>query len=55
MKTKKITLTCNIPDSVTADDLEKFLYFKHYGHGIAKDILSKFDDEELDVDHISIN
>lgn len=44
-----------MPDNVTPEDLEKFLYFKHFGHTIKDGTLSKFKHEELDVDHIEIN
>ena len=55
MKTKDITLTCNIPDNVTPDELEEFLSFKFLGGDADDKLLSKFKYEELDVDHVSIN
>jgi len=54
MNTKKITLTCDIPQGVTDSDLDKFLAFKFMGHSITDDVLSKFRHEDLDVDHILI-
>lgn len=55
MKTKKITLICEVPDNITDEDLNKFLLFKHHGHFIDREVLDKFKYEELDVDNFVVD
>lgn len=54
MKTKKITLICEVPNNITNEELNQFMLFKHHGHSIDGAVLNKFKHEELEVDYFTI-
>lgn len=51
----RVTLDINLQDGVKKEDLEKFLLFKFFGHGVNDETLSKFKHEELDVEDFEID